>query len=206
MIVGRVDSLTINHQLSALSTINYQLSALPAINSSHHQLNCRRLGFAINQSNDITHHSWPLQPAQAGPGAAGIFRFSVRRFLAALVLLLFATPFFEDMKNGHLVETALATLVLCMGFWPSAAAAGPLFWRSSWPCLRSLAIGCTFLSHDLAPGCGLCGPVGISRFCCGAPAGFHPPRTAGQFRGALRGHLDIPLAGRDLGHRLHAGG
>jgi hypothetical protein len=45
----------------------------------------------------------------------GIFRFSVRRFLAALVLLLFATPFVEDMKNGHLVEVTLATLVLCMG-------------------------------------------------------------------------------------------
>jgi voltage-gated potassium channel len=45
----------------------------------------------------------------------GIFRFSIRRFVAALVLLLFATPFVEDMKHGHLVEVALVTLVLCMG-------------------------------------------------------------------------------------------
>ena len=45
----------------------------------------------------------------------GLFRFSVRRFLAALVLLLFATPFLEEMKHGHLIEVSLVTLVLCMG-------------------------------------------------------------------------------------------
>jgi hypothetical protein len=69
----------------------------------------------------------PVQPSPTRSGDAptgqfgralarpGLFRFSVRRFLAALVLLLFATPFVEDMKHGHVVETALATLVLCMG-------------------------------------------------------------------------------------------
>jgi hypothetical protein len=45
----------------------------------------------------------------------GLYRFSVRRFLAALVLLLFATPIVEEMKHGRLIEVALATLVLCMG-------------------------------------------------------------------------------------------
>jgi Ion channel len=69
----------------------------------------------------------PVQPSPAITGDAvpsqrrralarpGLFRFSVRRFLAALVLLLCATPFVEEMKVGRVVEVALATLVLCMG-------------------------------------------------------------------------------------------
>jgi voltage-gated potassium channel Kch len=64
----------------------------------------------------------PAQAGNAGPGRTkralarpGLFRFSVGRFLVALVLLIFVTAFVEDMKNGHLVEVALATLVLCMG-------------------------------------------------------------------------------------------
>jgi voltage-gated potassium channel len=45
----------------------------------------------------------------------GLFRFSVARFLAALVLLFVASPFVEAMRNGPVVETVLATVVLCMG-------------------------------------------------------------------------------------------
>src|SRR3974377_701187 len=61
-------------------------------------------------------------PAEAGPhqrGRAlarpGLFRFSVSRFLVALVLLFVTSPFFEEIKNGALVESALATVVMCMG-------------------------------------------------------------------------------------------
>jgi voltage-gated potassium channel len=57
--------------------------------------------------------------APARPGKAllrsGLFRFSVRRFLVALVLLLAATPIIEDLKEGAMLETGLATLVVCMG-------------------------------------------------------------------------------------------
>ncbi len=56
-----------------------------------------------------------LSPRRWALARPGLVRFSVRQFLAALVLLLFATPFVEDMKHGNLVETALVTLVLCMG-------------------------------------------------------------------------------------------
>lgn len=46
---------------------------------------------------------------------SGLFRFSVARFLTALVLLFFASPFVEAFKNGRLMEVVLATLVMCMG-------------------------------------------------------------------------------------------
>jgi len=45
----------------------------------------------------------------------GLFRFSVARFLAALVLLFVATPFIEGARNGAWIEIALATVVMCMG-------------------------------------------------------------------------------------------
>jgi hypothetical protein len=50
--------------------------------------------------------------ALVGPG---LFRFSVARFLAALVLLFVASPFIEAMRNGAVVESVLATVVVCMG-------------------------------------------------------------------------------------------
>jgi hypothetical protein len=50
--------------------------------------------------------------AWVGPG---LFRFSVARFLAALVLLFIASPFIEAMTNGAVVESVLATVVVCMG-------------------------------------------------------------------------------------------
>ncbi|MCX6926801.1 MAG: potassium channel family protein [Verrucomicrobia bacterium] len=64
----------------------------------------------------------PLLKSNAAPNQAGrslvrqgLFRFSVRRFLVALVLLLFATPFVEHMRHGNLIEVTLATVVLGMG-------------------------------------------------------------------------------------------
>jgi hypothetical protein len=67
------------------------------------------------------------QPVQTVPNQAktrlprpslthsGLFRFSVARFLAALVLLFFSSPFLEQLKNGPVLEVLLATLVMCMG-------------------------------------------------------------------------------------------
>jgi hypothetical protein len=46
---------------------------------------------------------------------SGLFRFSVARFLVALVLLFFSAPVLERFQNGSVMETALATLVMCMG-------------------------------------------------------------------------------------------
>lgn len=45
----------------------------------------------------------------------GLVRFSVAKFLAALVLLFVASPFIEAMKQGGWLEVGLATLVVCMG-------------------------------------------------------------------------------------------
>ena len=50
--------------------------------------------------------------AWVGPG---LFRFSVARFLAALVLLFVASPFIEAMRDGAVVESVIATVVVCMG-------------------------------------------------------------------------------------------
>jgi voltage-gated potassium channel len=57
----------------------------------------------------------PLHRRAAALVRPGVFRFSVARFLAALVLLFVASPFLEELKNGAVVETVLATVVLCMG-------------------------------------------------------------------------------------------
>jgi voltage-gated potassium channel Kch len=46
---------------------------------------------------------------------SGLFRFSVARFLAALVLLFVTAPFIEQFRNGATIDTALATVVMCMG-------------------------------------------------------------------------------------------
>ncbi len=52
---------------------------------------------------------------------SGFFRFSVARFLAALVMLFLATPFVEAFKNGPLMETALGTVVMAMGVFAVGA-------------------------------------------------------------------------------------
>jgi hypothetical protein len=51
---------------------------------------------------------------------SGLFRFSVARFLIALVLLFVSAPVLEHFRNG-VVETALATLVMCMGVFAVGA-------------------------------------------------------------------------------------
>jgi hypothetical protein len=52
---------------------------------------------------------------------SGLFRFSVARFLIALVLLFVSAPVLEHFRNGDVVETALATLVICMGVFAVGA-------------------------------------------------------------------------------------
>lgn len=46
---------------------------------------------------------------------SGLFRFSVARFLAALVAMFIASPLFEATRSGPLIEVALITVVMCMG-------------------------------------------------------------------------------------------
>lgn len=45
----------------------------------------------------------------------GLRRFSAVEFLAALILLLVAAPFVEDLNNGETIDGALMTLVLVSG-------------------------------------------------------------------------------------------
>lgn len=56
----------------------------------------------------------PMRPVRALT-RSGLFRFSVARFLAALVLLFVTAPFVEALPNGQWLDTVLATLVMCMG-------------------------------------------------------------------------------------------
>jgi len=77
----------------------------------------------------------PSNPADAAAGRlaspgtrSGLFRFSVARFLAALVLLFVSAPFLELIKHGHVVEAALMTLVLCMGVLAVGARRKTLLW------------------------------------------------------------------------------
>jgi Ion channel len=46
---------------------------------------------------------------------SGVFRFSVARFLIALVVLFVSAPFLEHFKQAKVVESALMTLVLGLG-------------------------------------------------------------------------------------------
>ena len=48
-------------------------------------------------------------------------RVSAVRFLAALVLMLVATPFVEGLKQGQLYEAVLFTLVMCTGLIASGS-------------------------------------------------------------------------------------
>jgi hypothetical protein len=51
----------------------------------------------------------------AHPLRIGNFRTSVAQFLGALVLMLFAAPFVDEIKYGPAIDTALLTLVLVAG-------------------------------------------------------------------------------------------
>ena len=69
----------------------------------------------------------PIQPPPTPAGNAvprrtnralarpGLFRFSVARFLAALVLLFVTAPFIQELPQGAWLDPALATVVMCMG-------------------------------------------------------------------------------------------
>jgi hypothetical protein len=56
--------------------------------------------------------SQPLPPRFRKDYLAGLFRFSVAEFLAALILLLVTSPFVARLENGDLLESVLLTLVL----------------------------------------------------------------------------------------------
>jgi voltage-gated potassium channel len=62
-----------------------------------------------------------VSPPRLALTRSGLFRFSVARFLVALVLLFFSAPFLEHFQNGPLMETVLATLVMCMGVFAVGA-------------------------------------------------------------------------------------
>ncbi len=57
-----------------------------------------------------------LPPETAGhPSRIGNFRSSVAQFLAAMILMLFAAPFVEELEYGQSINTGLITLVLILG-------------------------------------------------------------------------------------------
>jgi hypothetical protein len=56
-------------------------------------------------------HSLPVRVLSG----SGLFRFSVARFLIALVLLFVTAPFIQELPNGDWLDVALATIVMCMG-------------------------------------------------------------------------------------------
>src|SRR6187397_1902459 len=51
----------------------------------------------------------------ARPSRIGNFRSSAAQFLGALILMLFAAPFVDEIKYGRAVDSFLITLVLIMG-------------------------------------------------------------------------------------------
>jgi hypothetical protein len=57
----------------------------------------------------------PVRQPAAGRSSIGNFRFSAAQFLGALVLMLVAAPFLDDLKHGEAVESGLLTLVLVTG-------------------------------------------------------------------------------------------
>ena len=54
----------------------------------------------------------PGQEAQVAPRPRGLLRFSAARLLIALVLLVAASPFFEFIDQGGLIESILWTVVM----------------------------------------------------------------------------------------------
>ncbi len=54
-------------------------------------------------------------PPTNRPSRIGNFRTSVAQFLGALILMLIAAPFVEEIKYGPAIDTALLTLVLVAG-------------------------------------------------------------------------------------------
>ena len=62
----------------------------------------------------------PAEPAAARstterPSRIGNFRTSSSQFLGALILMLFAAPLVDELKNGPAIDTVLLTLVLILG-------------------------------------------------------------------------------------------
>jgi len=59
----------------------------------------------------------PAAPADSAdrPSRSGNFRSSVAQFLGALVLMLFAAPFLDELEYGQAIDSLLITLVLILG-------------------------------------------------------------------------------------------
>jgi voltage-gated potassium channel len=62
-----------------------------------------------------TRASVPIHRRAAALSRSGLFRFSVARFLAALVLLFVTAPFIQELPGGAWLDATLATVVMCMG-------------------------------------------------------------------------------------------
>jgi hypothetical protein len=102
--------------------------------------------------------------ANARPSFARKLRFGLRvsavGFLAALVLMLVATPFVEGLKQGQLYEAVLFTVVMCTGLIASGSRRRLAFalvsfalaaiwlnqlWSRAWPALTFILPGMAFL-------------------------------------------------------------
>ena len=83
-------------------------------------------------------------PTSFGKGRRLRLRVSAAGFLAALVLMLVATPFVQGFKQGPLCETVLFTLVMCTGLVATGSRHRLTF------ALVSFAIGAIWL-HQVWP-------------------------------------------------------
>ncbi len=55
-------------------------------------------------------------------------RFSMASLLFALLALIIATPFLEDLRDGDMIQTALLTLVYLAAFWSMSARRRTFLW------------------------------------------------------------------------------
>src|SRR5208282_5051087 len=80
----------------------------------------------------------PLKPAAAAPNPPaarpaqiGFRRYSSAEFLVALVLLIVAAPFLQDMPQGKGIDAALMTLVLVSGVLAVGRSRRTLIWAAA---------------------------------------------------------------------------
>ena len=71
------------------------------------------------------------KPTLARPAHIGFRRYSTAEFLVALVLLIVAAPFLEDMPHGKGIDAALMTLVLVSGVLAVGRTRRTLVWAAA---------------------------------------------------------------------------